>query len=106
MRGKVSFGEVGPRGIPEDGAAEQRAQDADQRAQTWRLIEASTAPEADVVAVHWRPKPEDAWLSGEAVQRELNDYLTDAGWCRVVTHTDVEFVVATWSRDVPLTIGR
>jgi SAM-dependent methyltransferase len=80
--------------------------DADQRAQTWRLIEASTAPEADVVAVHWRPKPEDAWLSGEAVQRELNDYLTDAGWCRVVTHTDVEFVVATWSRDVPLTIGR
>ncbi len=77
-----------------------------QRADTTRGVGALAGPATDVVAVHWRPRPDDGYLSGEAVQRELNDVLVDAGWCRVVTHTDVEFVMACWSRDVPRTLGR
>ena len=80
--------------------------DAPQRAATWRLVAALAGPVTDVVAVHWRPRPEDGYRSGEAVQRELNDVLVDAGWYRVVTHTDVEFVMACWSPDVPRTLGR
>ncbi len=80
--------------------------DAEQRAATWKLLDGIAGPETDVVAVHWRPEPEDAWLSGEAVQRELNDHLIDNGWCRVVTHTDVEFVMACWSRADAEPLGR
>lgn len=80
--------------------------DAAQRAETWALIASLAEPLTDVVAVHWRPRPDDGSASGEAVQRELNDALVDAGWCRVVTHTDVEFVMACWSQDVPETLGR
>ncbi len=80
--------------------------DPQQRLASWRLVESLAGPETDVLAVHWRPRPEDGYRSGEAVQRELNDHLVDAGWCRVITHTDVEFVLACWSCDVPQTPGR
>lgn len=78
----------------------------DQRAASHRRIAAACAPSADVLAVHWAPRPEDAHLSGAAAQRELNDHLVGAGWTRLVTHTDIEFVLVLWSRDVPETIGR
>lgn len=78
----------------------------DDRAATWRLVRELAGSGTDVVAVHWRPQPDGGRLSGEAVQRELNDHLIAADWCRVVTHTDEEFVMACWSRDVTPTIGR
>lgn len=61
--------------------------------------------ETDVVAVHWRARPEGARLSGAAAQRALNARLMGDGFERVVTHTDPEFVLAVWSRDVPTTSG-
>lgn len=62
--------------------------------------------ETDVVAVHWRPRPEGARVTGAAAQRALNTRFLADGFERVVTHTDVEFVLALWSRDVPATLGR
>lgn len=79
--------------------------DDDQRAATWRLVGDLAGPDTDIVAVHWRPEPDDGRLSGAAVQRELNDHLIEVGWCRVVTHTDEEFVMACWSCDAALASG-
>ena len=80
--------------------------DDSQRAQTWELLDEVCDESTDIVAVHWGPEPEQAHLSGSAAQRELNAHLGERGWWRLVTHTDIEFVVALWSRDLPDHIGR
>lgn len=80
--------------------------DDEQRARTWQTLDEVCDERTDIVAVHWTPEPEQAHLSGSAAQRELNAHLGDRGWWRLVTHTDIEFVVALWSRDAPRTIGR
>ncbi|MDO5699683.1 MAG: SAM-dependent methyltransferase [Dermatophilus congolensis] len=80
--------------------------DDDQRARTWQLLDEVCHETTDIVAVHWTPEPEQAHLSGSAAQRELNAHLGERGWWRLVTHTDIEFVVALWSKDAPTHIGR
>lgn len=80
--------------------------DEHQRARTWELLDEVCHDETDIVAVHWSPEPEQAHISGSAAQRELNAHLGEQGWWRLVTHTDIEFVVALWSKDAPDHIGR
>nr|WP_279590806.1 SAM-dependent methyltransferase [Dermatophilus congolensis] len=80
--------------------------DADERAATWEMLDRLCGPCTDIVAVHWAPRPEDSHLSGAAVQRELNAFLGQRGWWRLVTHTDMEFVAVLWSQDAPQSIGR
>ena len=72
--------------------------DADQRAAVGLLIDRVMAPQAEVLAVHWRPEPHDAWLSGAAVQRELADVLREQGWRLTYRIEDVEFDLAGWRR--------
>lgn len=80
--------------------------DEGERAATWAALDSVCHALTDVVAVHWGPQPEDAHLSGAAAQRELNAHLGSRGYYRLVTHTDVEFVAALWSRQAPHHIGR
>jgi SAM-dependent methyltransferase len=76
------------------------------RAANVAALAAASHEGTDIVAVHWWPEPESAWTSGAQSQREVNDALGARGWGRVVTHTDAEFVLACWSRDLPTTLGR
>ncbi len=80
--------------------------DDEQRARTWQVLDELSGDTTDIVAVHWTPEPENAHLSGSAAQRELNAHLGEQGWWRLVTHTDIEFIAALWSRDAPTHIGR
>lgn len=76
------------------------------RAATYALVDEIAAPDADVLLVNWAPQPDDAYASGLAVFNEANAALNTAGWGRLVTHTDIEFVLGCWSRDLPDRIGR
>lgn len=73
---------------------------------TFETVATACHDRTDVVAVHWRPRPERAHTTGGAAQRALNDALIGRGFERVITHTDVEFVLALWSQDIPETVGR
>lgn len=77
-----------------------------ERAQSAAAVAGIAAPTADVLAVHWAPRPEEALLSGVQAHRELDDALRAAGWGRLVSHQDIEFVLTMWSRDIPRQIGR
>ena len=80
--------------------------DDEARARTAARVADVAAPEADLLAVHWTPQPEDAHLSGGRAHRELDDTLRAGGWGRLVSHQDTEFVLTLWSRDLPTQIGR
>ena len=71
---------------------------ADERAQIAALLDRVSAGESEVLAVHWRPQPHDAWLSGAAVQAELAAALAAGGWRLVYRIEDVEFDLAGWRR--------
>jgi 2-polyprenyl-3-methyl-5-hydroxy-6-metoxy-1,4-benzoquinol methylase len=68
------------------------------RSATYDLLQAVAAPTAEVVAVHWRHHPHDAWLSGAAVQAELVSALTSRGWHLEVQLEDPDFVLHTLRR--------
>ncbi len=70
----------------------------DERAEIGSLVDAATTADAELLAVHWRPEPHDAWLSGAAVQQELARTLTDRGWRSSYRFEDEEFVLAGWRR--------
>ncbi len=72
--------------------------DAAERAAVGPLIDRVTAAQAEVLAVHWRPEPHDAWLSGAAVQQELADVLGEQGWRLTYRVEDIEFDLAGWRR--------
>ena len=73
--------------------------DADDRAATWAMLDAVTAAEAEILSVHWRHHPDDAWLSGQDVQAEVVEALTARGWRHRLHHDDRDFVVDGLSRD-------
>ena len=64
-----------------------------QRAALVAMLDAVTASDAEIVAVHWRYRPHDGWLSGEDVQSELVDRLAALGWRHRVQHDDEDFVL-------------
>lgn len=67
----------------------------------WDAIDASAAPTAEVVIVHWRHHPHDGYLSGLDVTAEGTDRLTRAehGWERRVRHDDRDFVLDVLVRE-------
>ena len=69
-----------------------------ERAASLRVIDEHAALTAEVVAVHWRHIPEDAWLSGAATQTEIVARLADQGWRPALHHADEEFVIDTLCR--------
>jgi SAM-dependent methyltransferase len=67
----------------------------DDRAEALDLL---TGMQGELVAVHWRHHPDDAYLSGAAVTDELGGALTAAGWTLSWRHDDTDFVMAGWLR--------
>lgn len=59
-------------------------------------IQATSAHE--VVAVHWRHSPHDAYAAGDIVTDELGAHLYASGWRTSLTHEDTDFVVHGWKR--------
>jgi hypothetical protein len=68
------------------------------RAQSLDAVHSVTAPAAEVVAVHWRHHPDDAFLSGAAATEEADAGLQLRGWDRHSWHDDPDFVAASWVR--------
>lgn len=71
---------------------------ADDRRATLATVHAACREQAEIVAVHWRPKPHDAWLSGEQVQTEISAALRAYGWVTHTHHEDVNFILDTLIR--------
>jgi hypothetical protein len=71
---------------------------AEQRAAIAGLLDEVTAPEAEVLSLHWRQQPHDAWLSGVAVQQELAEALQSTGWRLRYRIEDIGFDLAGWRR--------
>lgn len=71
------------------------------RAATLVLVDAATAPIAEVVALHWRHQPHDGHLSGDRMQAEIDAALTARGWQPVVQHGDEDFSLTCFRRSNP-----
>ena len=74
---------------------------APDRAAFCDVVNASSAPTAEIVIVHWRHRPHDAYLSGLDVTAEGTRRLTEAGhrWERRVRHDDQDFVLDVLVRE-------
>lgn len=73
--------------------------DENARRRTLDLVDQLAAEQAEVVSLHWRHEPHDAWLSGAAVQAEIAEHLRAQGWQQAVHHEDRDFVLDVASRD-------
>ena len=71
---------------------------ATDRAASLRMIDVSAARDAELMSLHWRHKPEDAWLSGADTQAEISRALTASGWRPVVHLEDRDFVLNAFER--------
>lgn len=67
--------------------------DAKDRTQMLNLLTGAAQTRAEVVAIHWRHRAEDAWLSGEQVQAEIVKRLSESGWRHALHHDDEDFVM-------------
>jgi len=67
--------------------------DDDDRAAAFDLVVDFAAPRAEVVAVHWRQHPHDAYASGAQVQEEVVRRLHTSGWRTGVHVEDPVFVL-------------
>lgn len=72
--------------------------DAPARSATLTSLSTVTVPRAEVVSLHWRHQPGDAWLSGADTQLEITAALTGRGWQHLVHHADKDFVLDTFRR--------
>jgi len=64
-----------------------------QRAMALSAVREMMAERAEVVAVHWRHHPSDAYLSGELVQDEIVTQFKEWGGQHVIQHDDREFII-------------
>ena len=64
-----------------------------QRAMALSAVRDMAAERAEVVAVHWRHHPSDAYLSGELVQDEIVTRFKEWGGQHVIQHDDREFII-------------
>jgi hypothetical protein len=64
-----------------------------QRAMALSAVRDMAAERAEVVAVHWRHHPSDAYLSGEQVQDEIVTQFKQWGGQHVIQHDDREFII-------------
>jgi SAM-dependent methyltransferase len=63
------------------------------RAKTIALIDRVAGADCEVLAVHWRHVPADAWLGGSGAQQEIVTRLASLGWTHRVHHDHDEFVL-------------
>ncbi|GMA41370.1 class I SAM-dependent DNA methyltransferase [Mobilicoccus caccae] len=77
---------------------------ADRQA-TYALLDEVSHPETDLAIVHWGPRTEGATCSGLAAFNEASSELNARGWGRLVTHTDAEFLIGLFSKDIPDEVG-
>jgi hypothetical protein len=63
------------------------------RLATLEVLHAVAAERAELVAVHWRHHPQEAYVSGEQVQEEVVAGLEPRGWRHVVQHDDRDFII-------------
>lgn len=63
------------------------------RRATLEVLHEVAAERAELVAVHWRHHPHDAYISGEQVQEEVVAGLEPRGWRHVVQHDDRDFII-------------
>ncbi len=71
---------------------------ADERVDSMAMIGSVLADQAEILSLHWRHKPHDAWLSGADTQAEIVAWLTRDGWQPVVHHEDRDFVLDSFER--------
>lgn len=72
--------------------------DADDRAAALDLVDTLTSSDAEIVSVHWRHHPHDAWLSGVDTEAEIAGHLSAHGWSQTVSHHDEQFVLDSFRR--------
>jgi SAM-dependent methyltransferase len=72
--------------------------DDTRRRQTLQMIDQQAAPHGELISVHWRHAPHDAWLSGAGAQAEIVGQLAQLGWSHLVRHRDAEFSLDLLSR--------
>jgi SAM-dependent methyltransferase len=68
------------------------------RRSTLHLLHEVSAEGGELVAVHWRHHPQDAYVSGEQVQEEVVSALEPLGWRHVVQHDDRDFIIDVLER--------
>jgi trans-aconitate methyltransferase len=68
---------------------------AEERAAAMVEVDDAAAPGADLVVVHWRHHPADAWHSGAAVNQEIR---SRPGWRRLARHDEPDFVLDVLTR--------
>ncbi len=68
------------------------------RQDTLDLLHWASAEGGELVAVHWRHHPKDAYISGEKVQEEIITGLEPRGWRHVVQHDDEDFIIDVLER--------
>jgi SAM-dependent methyltransferase len=77
------------------------------RQSTLDVLHAASAEGGELVAVHWRHHPQDAYISGEQVQEEVVSGLEPLGWRHVVQHDDQDFIIDVLERPGhPVIAGR
>ncbi len=73
----------------------------EQRARALAAVRQVAAERAELVAVHWRHHPNDAFLPGEQVQDEIVEQLKQTGWQHIIQHDDREFIIDVLDRGDP-----
>jgi hypothetical protein len=68
------------------------------RLRALEAVGSAARPSAELVVVHWRHHPDDAYLAGAAATAEADRVLREGGWERLVWHDDRHFVAASWVR--------
>lgn len=68
------------------------------RLRALEAVGAAAKPSAELVVVHWRHHPDDAFLAGAAATEEADRLWRERGWERLVWHDDRHFVAASWVR--------
>jgi SAM-dependent methyltransferase len=70
----------------------------EERAQSLDAVATAADEVAEIVVVHWRHHPDDAFLPGAAATEEADTRLRRGGWTRHTWHDDPDFVAASWVR--------
>ena len=67
----------------------------DEREASLRAAEAAVGDDGDLVVVHWRHHPDDAFLAGASANEEVR---SRPGWRSLTVHDDTDFVLDVLTR--------
>lgn len=71
------------------------------RATALEAVWSATEPGGHLVFLHWRHRPEDAYLSGEEMQEEAEAVAARHGSTRLVHHRDADFRLDVYETGLP-----